>query len=285
LAADQGSPEALSLLLERGANPNGGDPKWSPLRLVARHGLRQIVEKMISAGARVDARDYNNETALFWVARGGVTLREETVMAHLEGMKAPSYSSNGDFAGITELLIVRGSDVNALNKFRETPLHAAAKAGRTDVAEVLLRHAASLNARDRFGATPLWWAAEWGQAAYAKLLLDRGAEVDTPDEKGWTPLYCAARRGKADVTSVLIQHGADVNWKAAGGGFGLLREDFYTPLEAAATSGSAESVALLLKAGADPNIPKKHGRTALQCAIETSHMAIADTLRAHGARR
>jgi len=284
-AADVGAAETLALLLERGADPNGGDSKWNPLLWVARHGLREIAEKMISAGARVDARDPNDETALFWVARGGVTTKAETVLYHLEGMKAPTYSNQGDFVGTAELLISRGSDVKALNNGRSTPLHVAAETGRTDVAEVYLRHGASPDARDWRGQTPLMRAAEMGQAVCASLLLDHGAEVDALDDWRWTPLYGAARGGQAEVAAVLIERGADVNWKTPGGGRWFFREDFHTPLEQAAHWGHAEVVELLLRAGADPNVPKEHGDTALQSAVKMGRRAIADTLRAHGALR
>jgi len=290
-AAGAGAADVLDLLIERGANPNGGSADWKPLCSGARYGLGEIVERMIAAGAQVDARDINGETALFWVAQGGVTRQEEIVMAHLAHQEAPRYSK-GDFVGVAEALIRAGCDVNALNKNRMTALFAAVEVGRADVAEVLLAHGAKMDVRDPMGATPLHKAAEHGQAKCVHILLEHGAQVDAVDHLNWTPLiYLAANNSAArdsqgvGVAALLIEHGANVNWKTPGGGWGFFREDFGTPLELAASRGSAALVSMLLQAGADPSPPKKHGHTALQEAIRMGYAAIADTLKAHGATR
>ncbi|HEY3215150.1 MAG TPA: ankyrin repeat domain-containing protein [Candidatus Eisenbacteria bacterium] len=294
-AAGAGAADVLDLLMERGANPNGGSADWKPLCRVARHGLRGIVERMIAAGAQVDARDINGETALFWVAQGGVTRQEEVVMAHLAHQEAPTYLK-GDFVGVAEALIRAGCDVNAVNKNRTSALFAAVEVGRADVANVLLAHGAKMDARDRRGVTPLHTAAGHRQTECVRTLLEHGAPVDAADVLKWTPLVYLANdsyspksavpdsQGVA-VAALLIEHGANVNWKTSGGGWGFFREDYGTPLEFAARHGSAELAAALLRAGADPNPAKKHGHTALQGAVRMGYSAIADTLRAHGAVR
>lgn len=62
----------------------------------------------------------------------------------------------GDASGaMTMLLLDRGCDVNARNKYLETPLHLAARVGNAAVMMALLEHGADSHARDGKGVSPL----------------------------------------------------------------------------------------------------------------------------------
>lgn len=87
----------------------------------------------------------------------------------------------------------RDANVNAQDMDGNTPLHAAALSGRSDLANLLLGHRAEVNAQDAEGNTPLHAAARLGRRNLANLLLERGAEVNAQDARGNTPLHQALK--------------------------------------------------------------------------------------------
>lgn len=195
----------------------------------------------------------------------------------------------------------------------ETPLHYAADFGRADAAGILLVRGADPDARDRYGRTPLHAAARAGQPGMARLLLEAGAEVDASDQGGGTPLMEAAfgidpatRPGRYEVAEILLAAGADPERPDRGGrrtalhvaagpqgdpGFVRLLaaaadpdaadSQGGTPLHMAAAAGDLESVRLLLDAGAEPDAGP-HG-TPLAFAAAAGHVEVARLLLERGA--
>jgi ankyrin repeat protein len=74
------------------------------------------------------------------------------------------------------LLLAKGAEVNAKNKWGETPLHIAAFKSRKDVAELLLAGKAEVNAKDNKDSTPLHAAKLKGNADLVELLRQHGGQ-------------------------------------------------------------------------------------------------------------
>lgn len=64
-------------------------------------------------------------------------------------------------------------------------------------------------ARDHEGSTPLHWAARRGKTEMLAVLLHAGAPIDAVNMHGWTALHEAAWHGHADAIKYLISQGAD----------------------------------------------------------------------------
>lgn len=68
-------------------------------------------------------------------------------------------AKDGDVASVRALIDV-GVDVNSIGgQFEQTPLHFAAREGRTEVVQMLINAGANVNARNKDYRTPLHWAA------------------------------------------------------------------------------------------------------------------------------
>src|SRR6266404_9835886 len=112
-----------------------------------------------------------------------------------------------------------------------TPLIAAARENRTEMAEFLLSKGADVDARDDDGYTALFYAAynfgsedaNGATIPMVKLFLVHGAKVNVIGKDGSTPLMWAAAKGEVDIIEMLMTAGADANTADANGKTALLR--------------------------------------------------------------
>jgi ankyrin repeat protein len=80
---------------------------------------------------------------------------------------------------VSELLVSKGSSIEARNAKGETPLHIAVRGGDLFVTEMLIKSGAKLEARNTLGATPLHLAVRPALTLdHATLLIDHGANLN-----------------------------------------------------------------------------------------------------------
>jgi ankyrin repeat protein len=80
---------------------------------------------------------------------------------------------------LTEFLLDKGTDVNALTKDRLTPLHMAAQNGNLEIVQLLLSRNAKIDAVDSQGWTPLDRARKWRHPGLANFLTQQGGHGTT----------------------------------------------------------------------------------------------------------
>jgi uncharacterized protein len=143
------------------------------------------------------------------------------------------------------LLIRRGANVKAANRYGVTPLSLACINGNAALIEILLKAGADPNTALPEGETALMTAARTGKVDAVKVLLTHGADVSAKESwRGQTALMWAAAEGHPDVIRALIESGADIHARSNGG---------FTPLLFAAREGEIGAVRILLDAGASLN--------------------------------
>jgi hypothetical protein len=118
-------------------------------------------------------------------------------------------------------------------------------------------------------------AAYENDLAAVQAFLAHGADLEARDRDGDTALHMAAIQAGPAVIAALIAAGADPDARSTGG---------QTPLFHAAEHGNLPAVKALLAAGADVNARNKDSDTPLDLALYLQRDAIADLLRAKGAR-
>lgn len=191
----------LELLLRYGADPNAVDPRGqTALMWLAKtftYVAEEKAEALIKAGASLEARDRDGETALILAASKGRTSVVQALLDHGANIEArdhrgrtPLLAAADWYAGIEggqnlpssgealPILLASGAAVNARDRNGMTALHLVARNyNREDDLKRLLSAGADPNIADRDGVTPLSWACYYQNKASIATLRGAGAKV------------------------------------------------------------------------------------------------------------
>lgn len=245
VAVDQGHTNVIALLLKHGAQETPVT-RSAPLRIAARNNLLAEADELLRKSPEmVHGRDDLRLTPLHFASSQGLLL--------------------------VQLLVRHGADVNARDFADNTPLHAAAQAGKADIVKFLLERKADPNVPNRQRVTPLLHAASSGSFLATEALLQSGADVKAADNMGENALHRAASGGHLDLIKLLLERGLDVNGRD---------HQRQTPLYQAAQQGRTEAVKFLLSRQANPAFTDVFGETALVIAEKRKHEDVARLLRA-----
>jgi hypothetical protein len=146
---------------------------------------------------------------------------------------------------------------------RDTALHMAAAAYKTEIARTLIGAGANVRARNRRGQEALHYAAvgipgseTWNpgaQAATIVCLIEAGADPNAADMDGVSPLHRAVRTRCAEAVRTLLANGADPGHKSKSGSTPLVLASLNTGRggtgSAEAKAQQAEIARLLEQAG------------------------------------
>jgi ankyrin repeat protein len=230
-AAERGDSETVNALLAGGVDVNTPDRRSLPknrtaLMHAAKGGHLDIVETLLTAGARVDEKDKGigravpggNTALLIALENKHVHIAQKLLKAGAD----PNVTSHGltvlgQAAYLGDINLIRqllktGVDPNlSLSKKAEFPLVTALFAGRIEVVRALLSGGADPNLPRTRGRPPLEIAITEGLAEAVQLLLHRGADPDRLSPGGLTPLMMAAHYGQKPIVKILLQRDVAVN--------------------------------------------------------------------------
>ena len=179
---------------------------------------------------------------------------------------------------VLNLLLEKGADVNACNKWRETPLLIAANNGHVEAVKALLKSGADPSLCSEAGWSALTFAAHKGYSDIVRLLLAAQAPVNCRvTEDLSTPLHkaCAGSKpGHLSAVTQLLGGNADVH---------ALNKWRETPLLTAANHGQDKAVGELLRYGADPCKCTDTGWSPLSIAAYKGHDEVVRLLLEEGA--
>lgn len=155
-AAERNDPAAFDLLLRQGADVNARDAQQdSAFLIAARNGHAVLVRKALAAGADVRALNRYGSTALMGPAYRG----------HLETVR---------------LLLATPIDIHHVNNLGWTALLEAIVLGtdtaaHREIVQLLIERGSNVNARDSNGKTALQLAEQNGQSEVVRMLRAAGA--------------------------------------------------------------------------------------------------------------
>ncbi|KAK8229419.1 ankyrin repeat-containing domain protein [Phyllosticta capitalensis] len=180
----------IQMLLDGGANINGPP---SPLWAAASSGNIQVVEMLLDNGAEVNGSEIHRPL------HACVSRRLD------DGL----YENLDDHVHILKILLARGADVDAQDRFHKTALEEACLRSNRAAVQILLDNGAHCS---RILGTAVHAAASSGDVELVELLLKHGAEKDaTLGFPGETALQLAAARGDLNLIQVLLDHDVDTH--------------------------------------------------------------------------
>jgi ankyrin repeat protein/uncharacterized membrane protein len=203
-ACEKGAPDAVTMLLRKGADINAKTDSLNPYReqgytaliFAAESGHAGIVQSLIAAGADVNKKDALGRTALHHAAASD---RQR----YYSEEQAPLV----DHQAVMKLLINSNADINAVDLLGNTPLLLCTQNGNNKVLKFLIEMKADLNKQDAYRKTALIYAVEDGDAEAVRALLSAGADPNIPNKVGWTPWMIAQRLKKSNRHAARLSYG------------------------------------------------------------------------------
>jgi ankyrin repeat protein len=201
--------------------------------------------------SNVNIKDDVGNTLLMWAARWGKKDIVEILIKKGTDLEAQDVSGNNalmlaSYGGHTEtvkVLIKYGAKVNVVDKRGESALIGAAKHNQPAVLQVLLKARADINVKNNKGATALMLASD--NSLIIEKLLKAGIDKEAKDNDGWTALFYAVQKGYVNKLESLLKASVNVNVKD---------DDGITPLALAEqyrnSPNTSKIIALLKQAGA-----------------------------------
>ena len=180
-AIDAGHPEAVDLLLARGA-------KVDLFTAAALGDLTRIAKLMDDGDSRRFRFNQQGWTALHLAARHGQTAAVRTLLD--KGAYLPQLSAT-----------------HATN----SPLHEALANGHRETAEVLIERGSRVDTTDARNWTAMHMAVASANRAVVQLLLEHAAPIDERRDNGQTPLDMAIELEADDIAILLRAHGQSLD--------------------------------------------------------------------------
>lgn len=235
--------DTLVVLTENHLNIHDGDIKQqTALHLAASScGVSQILRALLARGARVNQPDNGHQTALH---------------------KAVLHGSPED----VRTLLDAGADPNHMDNMGHSPIHLAVKRrNNSEILRLLIQCGGNVDInnpghnRQMRSSTPLHMAARIGRTENARCLLELKAQANAVDSAGQTPLHVAANHeitGKLCAELLKYRARVDVCDSISGD----------SALHKAVAANMVENVRILLQGGACPNSADNQGNTPMHKA-------------------
>lgn len=175
----------LLYLLAR-SRPVARQPRdCTPLGLAAFKGDTARINALLGKGADINQQDRVGRTAL-----------------HLAALH--------ERVDVVRMLLDAGAEVDVTDqRFGYRPLHFSARKGNAGVSELLVRHGADLDAQSLRGKTALHLAVINQHPAVVTILLKYLARVDICDSNNKTPLQLAETSGHTEIVGLIREHVSD----------------------------------------------------------------------------
>jgi ankyrin repeat protein len=311
IACENGLGKLVSLLLEKGADPNVQTSKLTnsqtPLHKAILNRHEDIVDLFIGFKMNhlnkstshltpdFNLKDSDGQTVLsFCLWNGNLNLARKLIQ---NGRADVDVNDNDDIPLLHQAILRQCTDAALflldqkvdINKKSSvdglTALQLAVKRHLPLVVENLCKRGADMCVLDLDGNSPLWTALDTGQEDIASILVANRCDTTQwsvgPDKCQQTLLHRAIDENNDAVAVFLIKSGCDINSARRPGLNGEKPDeskDGMTPLHLACSWGQEKVVATLVEYKCNLNVQDAEGNTPLHIAILNQHPALIEIL-------
>ena len=275
----------VNILLANGAIVT--EANWAgetPLMLAAKWASLETIQTLLKAGAAIDAKDNQGQTALIHATKiyfdpnrnppravrlllaNGARVND----VDRSGRSALMHALNAAQGESVKVLIAAGANVNLVDSDGQTALMLAVRGRSVESVAALLQAgaASTINHKDNEGLTALLYAVTQSYFLVlenVKALIAAGANVDGVNVNGETPLLIAVQRNDVELVKLLLAAHASVNIKSKNGTTPL------TTVRPDSTRTDPQILSLLIAAGGAVNEVNQNGETPLMVAVSKQH--------------
>ncbi|CAG7985687.1 unnamed protein product [Penicillium nalgiovense] len=236
--------------------------KKAPLSWAAQHNLPDAITLLLAHGADPNLRNGHDRTSLFLAAEQGheravqllLEANTDLMTSDIKGQSALHASARGGSEQVARLLLMQGLSPHLSDRYGDTPLLEAARWGHFNLVKLFLDSGLDVDPQDAQLNDSMLEALRHKNDEMVRLLLDKGADPNTVQLSGETPLMCAVMSGNTSVMQILLKWGVELEMKDHGG---------RTALNRAAAGGSTEVIQILLENGADINTEDDDNRSVV----------------------
>lgn len=265
-ACEEGWLNVVQCLVDIGIDVNEKPllSRDAPILLAIEYSHRAIFDLLVKSGANLTESDWYNTTVLHHACRIG-------------------------WLDVAQLLVDRGSDINAVTNTGLTPVLLAVRNSHKDIFFMLLKAGAHLNTCESNTWTCLHYACRVGWLDVVQYLLETGFDINAKNFDGKTPLVIAAEYSNFDIFNHLLEAGADVYVKFSTFPSRPLIEAVsddgmgWTVLHHASYDGCLEVVESLVKKKVNINLKTSRGETPLHLASQMTNFDVIKYLLEAGA--
>ena len=212
-------------------------------------GDPDVIRLLLDAGANA------NEKTSIWLSP-----------LHLAAMRP-------DNSPVIERLVAAGADIEASNKFGQTPLMIAAICNAPLVVKSLIKHGAAVDAEDIERLSVIGYAAMSGNDEMVKIIHHAGDPELIRYAQKAVLMHRAAHFGSMELTRILLAEGVSIDQRDPQG---------FSPLLTAVEADHRDLAAFLLEKGADTRVRTKRGDGLFNIACMAGNIELAEKLLADG---
>jgi ankyrin repeat protein len=187
-SADLGNIDSVKRCIDSGAKTDAFCPltENTALILAAKNGFPKIVQLMLQKGANVNLRGYGGLTALHHACKNTqydiveILVSETNIDTELEddaGNTAIALAARMGHLSCLDRMAVRGANIEHANHQKTTPFIIATINNHPAIIDSLVKLDCDVNARDVIGNTALHYASMCGHSAMIKQLLSHSCRV------------------------------------------------------------------------------------------------------------
>ena len=266
-AAEWKLDNAVSILLEKGANPNSRNTNGETAIFNAiKSDSTSTIDLLIRKGAQKNARDYLGNTPLHacvrWDSKNSamklIQWKSDLDVQNLAGKTPLSQAARSGRIAMVTLLTENGANIDATDATGKTVLIDAIQSRNVDIVSYLVKNNASPHIQEMYGRNAFHEAASTGNEKIISIIQQTGANPLSRDTHGITPLAIALQgQDKKLIKAVLGKNPK------------LLDSDSNNPIHIALNNNvTVEVLDLLIEMNYPVNTRNKDGVTPLAIAVK-----------------